>query len=134
MAEGAHPASRACRESVRVNESELNISLGIVRGVAKWIREGDFGVLSAPWGYRMVGDKLRHGVMPAAPARILQLGENFWDKLGALREELTKDAPAELSAREREVAALLMQGKKNSEIAEQLHIGVRTVRAHLENI
>ena len=39
-----------------------------------------------------------------------------------------------LSRREREVAALARDGAKNSEIAEQLHVSVRTVETHLQKI
>lgn len=38
------------------------------------------------------------------------------------------------SAREREVCALLCEGKANAEIACQIHVSERTVRFHLENL
>jgi len=40
---------------------------------------------------------------------------------------------AQLTQREREVVSLLMQGKRRGEIAEQLCITRRTVKAHLDN-
>ena len=40
---------------------------------------------------------------------------------------------AKLTQREREVVSLLMQGKRRGEIAEQLCITRRTVKAHLDN-
>jgi len=39
-----------------------------------------------------------------------------------------------LTPREMEVAQLAAQGKRNSEIARDLHISVRTVETHLTNI
>jgi pimeloyl-ACP methyl ester carboxylesterase len=44
------------------------------------------------------------------------------------------DGTPELSAREKEVLALLAQGQSNRDIAEQLVLSVRTVERHIENI
>jgi DNA-binding CsgD family transcriptional regulator len=40
---------------------------------------------------------------------------------------------AQLTQREREVVSLLMQGKRRGEIAAELCITRRTVKAHLDN-
>ena len=40
----------------------------------------------------------------------------------------------ELSARERELVTLVAQGRTNAQIADQLHISVRTVGSHLDRI
>lgn len=40
----------------------------------------------------------------------------------------------ELTEREHEILALIAQGSSNSEIAEQLHISLKTVRNHVSNI
>ena len=40
----------------------------------------------------------------------------------------------QLSARERELVALVAQGRTNAEIAAQLYISVRTVSSHLDRI
>ena len=45
-----------------------------------------------------------------------------------------KKAFGGLTEREREVAALIAQGKSNREIADTLVVGVRTVEAHISNI
>jgi NarL family two-component system response regulator LiaR len=41
---------------------------------------------------------------------------------------------AELTDREREVLHLISQGKSNQEIAEELFIGIKTVKTHVSNI
>jgi DNA-binding NarL/FixJ family response regulator len=43
-------------------------------------------------------------------------------------------APHALTAREREILALVAAGERDSDIAEQLFISVRTVRSHLDRI
>ncbi len=47
---------------------------------------------------------------------------------------VAKKAFGELTEREREVAALIAQGKSNREIADVLVVGYRTVEAHVSNI
>ena len=47
---------------------------------------------------------------------------------------LNKEAFSGLTEREREVAALIVQGKTNREIADTLFVGVRTVETHISNI
>ena len=42
--------------------------------------------------------------------------------------------PPDLTPREEEVAAILVEGKSNKEIASELQIGVRTVRFHVSNL
>ena len=42
--------------------------------------------------------------------------------------------PGSLSARERELVTLVAQGRTNAQIADQLHISVRTVGSHLDRI
>jgi non-specific serine/threonine protein kinase len=44
------------------------------------------------------------------------------------------DSPRQLTLREREVAALIAQGRSNRQIAERLVITERTVAAHVEHI
>ena len=40
----------------------------------------------------------------------------------------------QLSARERELVALVAQGRTDAQIAAQLYISIRTVRSHLDRI
>ena len=42
--------------------------------------------------------------------------------------------PGKLSARERELVALVAQGRTNAQIAAELYISVRTVSSHLDRI
>jgi DNA-binding CsgD family transcriptional regulator len=42
--------------------------------------------------------------------------------------------PGSLSARERELVILVARGRTNAQIADQLHISVRTVGSHLDRI
>ena len=46
----------------------------------------------------------------------------------------TRGYPDSLTAREAEVLSLLASGKTNNEIAEELHVSVRTVERHVANI
>jgi DNA-binding NarL/FixJ family response regulator len=59
-------------------------------------------------------------------------------KLAAYLLRDARNAGAEhefaLTDREREILSLLAQGEKDSEIAEQLYISIRTVRSHLDRI
>ncbi len=48
--------------------------------------------------------------------------------------QIPKQAPGGLTAREREVALLIAQGKSNAEIAESLIVSKRTVETHIGNI
>jgi DNA-binding CsgD family transcriptional regulator len=58
------------------------------------------------------------------------------DRRGAAEVVVLEErtAPAELSARELEVLALVADGLRNAEIAEALWVSPATVRKHLENI
>lgn len=71
---------------------------------------------------------------PSAPEKIRSLGEGLLEKLAPLRKELIGGEIQELTQREREIAALVMQGFSNAEIAQQLNVTVRTVKYHLENV
>lgn len=46
----------------------------------------------------------------------------------------TREKPGDLTMREREVAALIAQGKSNGEIADELVLSKRTVESHIANI
>lgn len=54
--------------------------------------------------------------------------------LGTAPAPRAADAPAALTEREREVLALLAEGRTNRQIAGQLYISVKTVSVHVSNI
>jgi DNA-binding NarL/FixJ family response regulator len=49
-------------------------------------------------------------------------------------QQLARDQFDGLTARERDIAALIAQGKSNKEIAEVLSLSSRTVEAHISKI
>lgn len=51
-----------------------------------------------------------------------------------LRKEMNKGDVSILSPREKEVLALILKDKSNGEIADELHISVRTVETHKQNL
>ena len=75
--------------------------------------------------------------LPEQPwrATFLQEARSQIPRIGPLSaRRLNKEAFGGLTEREREVAALIAQGKSNREIAETLVVGVRTVEAHISNM
>ncbi|MBK6917621.1 MAG: FHA domain-containing protein [Deltaproteobacteria bacterium] len=73
---------------------------------------------------------------------LIQLGAAEFEFVRATAAELqqlesiarARAAIAQLSPREREVAALVADGLRSQEIATRLHISLRTVNTHLEHI
>jgi DNA-binding NarL/FixJ family response regulator len=84
-------------------------------------------------GARLVGlDSDNHIVLESEPAWPVFLREvtDFLAEDAAGAGELS----AVLSAREIEVLALAARGRDNAEIAGELHLSVRTVERHLQNV
>ena len=232
MAQSADAGDRAVREQAGLQRCMRDLSLGFLHSAPDWIRNGDFGVVSAPWGWELTGDGLLAGSAPNAmlvriqycsysgdavralliadamqkvygmsdvllnvyldffragchlqlgdseragealesavktlapdglwliaaeflPAfngllyaaaeklapegarRIRELGEDYWRKLSPFQQEILRGRSVGLTRREREISALLLQGKSNAEIAKLLFIGERTVKGHVTNI
>ncbi|MFG1707298.1 response regulator [Nonomuraea sp. M3C6] len=63
-----------------------------------------------------------------APSVLRRVVERF---LAAEEQAAAPAAPAGLTEREREVLALVGTGLSNAEIAEELHVGVTTVKTHI---
>lgn len=61
-----------------------------------------------------------------------QVAAKMMDRLRQPKEQ--KAAHEELTEREMEVLRLLAQGRSNQEIAEQLFIGIKTVKFHVTNL
>jgi DNA-binding NarL/FixJ family response regulator len=55
-------------------------------------------------------------------------------KRSATPGRTTQETFARLTTREREVAALISQGKSTREIAEELAVSERTVASHIRNV
>ncbi|CAH1189966.1 Transcriptional regulatory protein LiaR [Paenibacillus plantiphilus] len=51
-----------------------------------------------------------------------------------LRQRTTQGADEGLTEREREVLLLIAEGQSNKEIAEELHISIKTVKTHVSNL
>lgn len=66
---------------------------------------------------------------PTETVELMRLAEEAWRG-----ERDARDGIAGLTAREREVLVALARGASNAEIAQQLGIGVETVRTHVANV
>jgi DNA-binding NarL/FixJ family response regulator len=69
---------------------------------------------------------------PAVARRLIALVAG--DGEAAARQDRARDRLATLSAREREVAVAVGQGRANAEIATELHMSVATVKAHVSRL
>jgi two-component system, NarL family, nitrate/nitrite response regulator NarL len=108
---------------MRPTRAELDALSDALAGLA------DERVSAAPWR-----------ALPALCALAATGGEWVIDtraarKLGApLVLRARRAPPAGLSARERQVAALVLRGKSNKEIARVLKIGLGTVKDHVHRV
>lgn len=102
-------------------------------------------LLSANESSQIIVDSLRRGargfipksLRPDVMATALQVvlaGGTYVPSLGAARRAPPTDASPVLTARQREVLALLVQDRSNKEIAEALGMRVNTVRVHVAAI
>lgn len=58
--------NRVAREVAACMKSQIQMSIGLLDGVPKWIRNGKFGAISEGRYYRMVEDRVSHSVFPIA--------------------------------------------------------------------
>jgi pimeloyl-ACP methyl ester carboxylesterase/DNA-binding CsgD family transcriptional regulator len=89
-------------------------------------------------GARLVPlDSQNHIVLedePAWPVFVHEVEEFLRPDREAAGVRPTSSTPLGLSAREREVLTLAAQGLDNDDIARELHLSVRTVERHLQNV
>lgn len=68
---------------------------------------------------------------PDVAARCVQLAKDRLKHRGSVPSTVvSSEPPIELTEREREICGLLVKGRSNAEIAEQLGAAVRTVEGH----
>lgn len=51
-----------------------------------------------------------------------------------LRQRMSKEDEEDLTVREKEVLLLIAEGKTNKDIADELHISIKTVKTHVSNL
>jgi DNA-binding NarL/FixJ family response regulator len=69
-----------------------------------------------------------------SPAVSTVMKEAHWSAADSLDRRSTGDSKQRLTQREREILQLIAEGKVHSQIAEVLHISIRTVDTHRNNI
>lgn len=62
IADGQYNSDRGCSEQAQGLSCMLDLSIGFLHSVPEWIRNGDFGIIPATWGYELVEDKILHGM------------------------------------------------------------------------
>jgi len=104
------------------------------------------GLTDPPWFELRREEQMRQARQALGPARAREAEERGAAMSLATAAEyalmLTDPGPpqraaegsGQLSARERELVILVAQGRTNAQIAEELHISVRTVGSHLDRI
>jgi DNA-binding NarL/FixJ family response regulator len=79
-------------------------------------------------------DRFLHSLELLARGTIVISREHMEHMAGLVREDEHTPAPAQLTRREQQVAAMVAQGATNKEIAEALYVSEHTVKIHLGNI
>lgn len=80
----------------------------------------------AEWTHLQEEVPRRQGEVDALRVRRAELGAQLQSALVGFAENLTP--------REREVLACIHKGRSNKEIAEELHVGERTVKFHVSSL
>ena len=127
--ERRHHGAQECLPRIEVPTLVLHATGEQING----FDEGRF-LASSIRGARLVPlDSQNHIVLadePAWPVFVREV-EEF---LAPDRQTTMVTAPLPLSVREREVLTLAAHGLDNDDIAEELHLSVRTVERHLQNV
>lgn len=110
------------------------LALGIILiGAALWIIPRNARAIA-----QMVEGLLSGGYLPMAEAQLAKLRSRRNVSERDIREAMDREALqpqlSELSSREREILALMAQGKSNSGIAKSLYITEGAVEKHISNI
>ncbi|MFB7814336.1 response regulator [Paenibacillus chitinolyticus] len=79
-------------------------------------------------------EQLAHAVKGAAAGMPILNPEVSLALTRGLRQRSSQTEDEVLTAREREVLSLISDGKSNKEIAEALHISIKTVKTHVSNL
>ncbi|MCY9588788.1 DNA-binding response regulator [Paenibacillus chitinolyticus] len=79
-------------------------------------------------------EQLAHAVKGAAAGMPVLNPEVSLALTRGLRQRSSQTEDEVLTAREREVLSLISDGKSNKEIAEALHISIKTVKTHVSNL
>lgn len=66
VANGFREADRACREQAQMLSCMLDLSVGLLHSVPKWVKDGDFGIIPAAWGCVLIEDKILRGTLELA--------------------------------------------------------------------
>jgi DNA-binding NarL/FixJ family response regulator len=101
--------------------------------VIAWTRAGACGFLSAEASLSELFDGVV-GVARGEPPCSRRAAAALLNEVGAGGPAAAPAQHPALTAREREVATLLRQGRSNSEIARRLHIEHGTVKNHVHNV
>lgn len=78
--------------------------------------------------------RINNGFIITTLLIIAFLGGFFVSKFSIKLFKKSKNPIFELSAQERKIFALIIQGKSNKEISDQLNIGLSTVKSHINNL
>ncbi|GIQ70716.1 DNA-binding response regulator [Xylanibacillus composti] len=81
----------------------------------------------------MASDELMKVIRSAAAGMPVMKPDVSQALTRGLRQRISQ-VPDELTAREKEVLLLIAEGKTNKDIAEELHISIKTVKTHVSNL
>jgi DNA-binding CsgD family transcriptional regulator len=146
--EADHPLRQLIDAQLAEGDGDLEAAARLYAAAAASPGDVAFAVLPRNRGTAHVGaarsliglGRLDEAIPHAEAAEVLLSRWRGWrvDELVAVQRRLgigsAPDGPAELTPREREVAALLGEGLSNAALAERLYISPRTAAVHVSNI
>jgi len=128
-------------EAAGSHERSLDSYQGAIAHAATWLRPAALGTAHVGAGRCLVAlgrfEEAKEHVA-VATSLLARWGGTRLEELASLQRRLgggiPVDGPAELTSREREVAALLAEGLTNGEIGTRLFISPKTASVHVSNI